>query len=55
MKVVGRGAWGEVQAVHIEGVANLDDAAAVGVDQFAVGVLESDTRSKGAAKDPNRT
>jgi hypothetical protein len=41
--------------VHVEGVALLDDAAAVGIDQVAVGILESDARGKRAIEYPNRT
>jgi hypothetical protein len=41
--------------VHIEGVAHLDDAAAVGVNGLAVGILESDARGKRAIEDPDRT
>jgi hypothetical protein len=55
MKVVGRGTWGKIQAVHIEGVARLDDAAAVGIDRVAVGVLESDPGGKRAVEEPDRT
>ena len=55
MKVVGRGAGGEEQAVDVEGVALSDDAPTVRVDRLAVGVRKNYARSQGAGEDPDRT
>jgi hypothetical protein len=44
----------KIQAVHIEGVAHLDDAAAVGIDHVAIGILESDAGGQRAVEDPDR-